>query len=288
LPARKLQSDRRSAYAMEHRRVRHHVARGLPPELRSPRLSHVESEVSVAYLHRTASGSCATLQVPFSVFEDYDVVNERRAHDLMAEGRQRSTGPGCGRRSTEADIRHETAGPPSTADPVAEMFRFADLKVGRHSRSTLTGMDALPRLRPRQWELLQRFVAIDERLHMQSISEPIAVAFTNGGTVIARPGVADPQIDEGDLFALRTVGASTRSVGTRTWRGSGSASAGSTSQWRMLERPKSRRQRSGSRHTSASGGGSRGGSLKWQGGRPSLSESRSWSGAPRRARGCGP
>lgn len=64
----------------------------------------------------------------------------------------------------------------------------------------------LPRLRPRQWALLTRFVAIQERLDAQHSDEPIAVAFTNGGTVIARPGVADAEIDAADFLALRALG----------------------------------------------------------------------------------
>lgn len=39
----------------------------------------------------------------------------------------------------------------------------------------------LPRLRPRQWELLERFVAIEERMESQHAVEPILVAFPNTG-----------------------------------------------------------------------------------------------------------
>lgn len=67
-------------------------------------------------------------------------------------------------------------------------------------------MADLPRLRPRQWALLERFVAVDQRLDQQPRAEPIAVALLSGVTQIVKPGVADPDIDRADLQALDEIG----------------------------------------------------------------------------------
>ena len=59
-----------------------------------------------------------------------------------------------------------------------------------------------PSLRPRQWVLLERFAAIDGRLDHNPGTGPITVSLLNQGALIIRPGVADAQIDAGDLLAL--------------------------------------------------------------------------------------
>lgn len=70
-------------------------------------------------------------------------------------------------------------------------------------------MDELPRLRPRQWELLRRFITIEQRMEEQHAEgdRTITVLFANAGPRIVRPGVASPKIDRGDMHALRDVGA---------------------------------------------------------------------------------
>lgn len=68
-------------------------------------------------------------------------------------------------------------------------------------------MADIPRLRPRQWALLERLAAIDKRLESDPIAEPIAVSIFDQGTMIVLPRVADAQIDETDLYALDEVGA---------------------------------------------------------------------------------
>lgn len=62
------------------------------------------------------------------------------------------------------------------------------------------------RLRPSQWNLLERFAAIDERIEHNPGTGPIHVGLFNEGAFILQPGVADSAIDEADFLAVEASG----------------------------------------------------------------------------------